>query len=115
MPRPRKRRRCCRYNADRVFKPQGIPLREIETVEITLDQFEALRFCDLDGLDQEEAGRQMGISRGTVQRLLYAARRRIAEAILDNKAIAINLKQGDECDVGVHTHPRRGRARRRSV
>jgi len=112
MPRPRKPRHCCRYPADRVYKPQGIPMRDIETVEISLDQFEALRFCDLDGLDQEEAGRQMGVSRGTVQRLLKSARQAVVEAILNNEALLVNLKQGDDCHVGLHTHQhRRGRGR----
>ena len=112
MPRPRKPRHCCRYDADRVYKPQGIPMRDIQTIEISLDQFEALRFCDLDGLDQEEAGREMGVSRGTVQRLLYGARKAVVEAILNNEALLVNLKQGDDCHVGLHTHQhRRGRRR----
>jgi predicted DNA-binding protein (UPF0251 family) len=43
MPRPRKRRCCRRYQADRIYKPQGIPMREIGMTLLSLDQFEALR------------------------------------------------------------------------
>jgi predicted DNA-binding protein (UPF0251 family) len=83
----------------------------LETVTIPLDEFEALRFCDYDGLEQEEAGRRMGVSRGTIQRLLYSARRRLIEAILGNKAILINLREGNDCYVCMHTHKRRRRPR----
>ena len=115
MPRPRKLRHCCHYPADRVFKPQGIPMQDIESLELSLDEFEAMRFCDLDGLDQAEAGRQMKISRGTVQRLLYSARRKLVAAILDNHAILVNLKEGEACHVGLHSHKRRPRRERRAV
>jgi len=101
MGRPRKKRCCRRYNADRVYKPQGIPLRDIETIEITLDQFEAIRLCDIERMDQEEAGQEMGVSRGTIQRMLYTARSEIASAILNNHAIIINLKQGDDTNVSM--------------
>jgi predicted DNA-binding protein (UPF0251 family) len=106
MPRPRKKRCCRRYNADRIYKPQGIPLRDIDSTILSLDQFEAIRLCDIDNLDQEEAGREMGISRGTIQRLIYDARRKIAEAILRNDAIIINLKESEDCLVGMHTDKR---------
>ena len=93
MSRPRKIRCCRRYRADRVYKPRGIPLREMKTTQISLDQFEALRLCDVERLDQEEAGRKMGVSRGTIQRLLYEGRKNIVEGILRNRAIIINLIQ----------------------
>lgn len=113
MGRPKRTRFCRKYPADRVFKPQGIPLKEIETVFLTLDQFEAMRLCDYDGLEQEEAGNRMGISRGTVQRLLYEARKRMIEAVLNNKALIINLKESEACDVGMHSHHGRYRERGR--
>ena len=92
MGRPKKRRCCRRYKADRIYKPRGISLKEIETIELSLDQFEAIRLCDGERLEQEEAGRRMGISRGTIQRLLYSGRQEIVNAILNNDAIFINLK-----------------------
>ena len=96
MPRPRKRRFCKRYQADRVFKPQGIPMKNISSVEIPLDQFEAMRLCDLEQLDQTAAGEKMGISRGTIQRLLNEGRSQLLEAILNNSAIIIKLKKSEE-------------------
>lgn len=111
MPRPKKRRCCQKYQADRIYKPLAIPMSEIETVQISLDQFEAIRHCDIEGLKQEEAGLRMGISRGTVQRLLYTARKDIAEAILSNHAILINLKESETKNVSVHTNRGKCRAR----
>lgn len=115
MPRPRKQRRCRRYVADRVYKPQGIPLREIDTSFLSLDQFEALRLCDVDGLDQEAAGRKMGVSRGTIQRLLYSGRKQVLEAILANNAIVINLQESEENNAGMHSNQGKHRARRYGI
>ncbi|MBD3299678.1 MAG: DUF134 domain-containing protein [candidate division Zixibacteria bacterium] len=111
MPRPRKQRCCRRYHADRVYKPRGIPMRADEVVEISLDQFEALRLCDSEGLEQGEAGERMGVSRGTIQRLLYGARKAVIDAIVDNRALVINLKESEACDVVLHPHQRKRRAR----
>ena len=61
--------------------------------ELGLDQFEALRLCDLERLDQETAAEKMGISRGTVQRLLYSGRSALIEALMKNRAIALHLKE----------------------
>ncbi len=57
--------------------------------KITLfdDELESLKLCDLDGLTQEEAGARMGVSRGTVQRLLASARKKTAEALAERKAL----------------------------
>ncbi|MCP4566190.1 MAG: DUF134 domain-containing protein [FCB group bacterium] len=95
MARPRKQRCCRRYQADRVYKPRGIPLKNMEVTVLSVDQFEALRLCDVENFDQKEAGRKMGISRGTIQRLLYGARKQIIEAMVSNHAIVINLKESE--------------------
>jgi len=112
LGRPKKIRCCRRYRADRINKPQGIRLRDIETTMLSLDQFEVLRLCDVENLDQNEAGKRMGISRGTVQRLLYSARRLLVSALIDNQAIIINLKESEACDVDVHPNQRRCWSRR---
>jgi len=112
MPRPRKKRCCRRYKADRIYKPRGIPLTDIETTVLSLDEFEAMRLCDIENMDQEQAGKQMGVSRGTIQRLLYEARKKIIEAILHNNAILINLKESEDCYVGARTHKRHGHGRK---
>ena len=112
MARPKKRRCCRRYNADRVFKPRGIPMGKLESRVLSLDQFEALRLCDMDRLDQEEAGQLMGVSRGTIQRLLYSARQQLVEAIISNNAIIVNLEESEACYAGMHSSQRKGRGRR---
>lgn len=61
----------------------------LRVVHLGLDELEALRLCDLLGLEQEEAGRRMGVSRGTVQRLLSSARAKVADALVNGKAIII--------------------------
>jgi predicted DNA-binding protein (UPF0251 family) len=115
MARPRKRRCCRRYRADRIYKPQGIPLREIDNTVLSLDEFEALRLCDYERLDQEAAGERIGVSRGTVQRLLYSARRHIVEAILNGDAIIINLKESEDYDESMYSHPGGQRIRRHRI
>jgi len=92
MPRPRKPRTCnCphRANCASIFKPAGTPLSELEVVQLAHDELEALHLCDGEGKNQEEAGLCMGISRGTVQRLLAQARRKVAQALVGRKALAL--------------------------
>ena len=96
MPRPRKKRCCRAYEGDRVFKPRSIPMSELETVRLELGELEALRLCDLERLDQDEAGRRMGVSRGTIQRLLKSGRAKILESIVESKALTIERGEGDE-------------------
>lgn len=89
MPRPF----CCRRIAGRpaapIFKPIGIPVRELEEVVMTLDEFEAMRLADLDGLYQEEAAEQMNVSRPTFSRIIDSAHRKIADALVHGKALRI--------------------------
>ncbi len=62
-------------------------MSEIEKIILYRDELEALKLCDLDGLTQEEAGKMMRISRGTVQRILASARRKVASALSECKAL----------------------------
>jgi predicted DNA-binding protein (UPF0251 family) len=101
VPRPRKRRNCRRFEGDRVFKPRSIPMRDLEVVRLGLDELEAMRLCDLEGDEQEAAGARMGVSRGTVQRLLKSGRAKMLRAVLDSSALVI--EKGD-ADAAVHTH-----------
>jgi predicted DNA-binding protein (UPF0251 family) len=96
VPRPRKRRCCRAYEGDRVFKPRSIPMSDLPTVRLELGELEAMRLCDLDRFDQDEAGRRMGVSRGTVQRLLRSGRTKILESIVATKALVIEKGEGDE-------------------
>ena len=106
MPRPPKPRWCQGPPPQRVYKPAGVPLGQLNQVVLGLDELEALRLCDLLGLSQEEAGGRMGVSRGTVQRLLSSARAKVADALVHGKAITIA-----GADYIRFTHPRRHRFR----
>jgi predicted DNA-binding protein (UPF0251 family) len=100
MPRPLKQRRCQQYNGDTLYKPRSIPMTELDVISLDLSELEAMRLCDLDGLDQEEAGRRMGVSRGTVQRMLKQGRAAVVEALLTSQALLI--KKGNHCE-DLHT------------
>lgn len=93
MPRPLKPRNCaCPHRAgfSAVYKPAGTPLKDMEIIRLAQDELEALHLCDGEGKTQEEAGMCMGVSRGTVQRLLALARRKVALAIVGKKTLAIS-------------------------
>ena len=89
MSRPIKCRRVCFNPEIFYFKPAGIPLPALDQVELTVEELEALRLKDLEGLEQKEGAERMNISRPTFQRVLTSARRKTAEALLKGKAIRI--------------------------
>lgn len=93
-PRPKKPRNCCpnRRPEDLVFKPAGTPLSDLQQLELAADELEALRLCDQLGQTQAEAGEQMGVSRGTVQRLVVSGRKKVITAMLAGHALIINLQ-----------------------
>lgn len=74
-----------------VFRPQGIPASKLSGVILGLDEFEAMRLVDAQGLTQIEAAEIMGISRPTLCRILGAARTRVAQAITQGWAIRIEI------------------------
>lgn len=115
MPRP-----CCaRHIACQpnvlLFKPAGTPVRDLDIVPMKLDEVEALRLADLEGLYQEQAAQQMKISRQTFARILGTARRKVAEALLHGKALRIEPGEGVFTGSAEHGEdgipPRRGRKR----
>jgi predicted DNA-binding protein (UPF0251 family) len=71
------------------FKPAGIRMAELGEVRLLVEEAEAIRLKDLEGLEQEECAQKMSISRSTFSRLLDSARRKIADALLNGKAIRI--------------------------
>ena len=87
MSRPKKIRHCEGLRCSRAFKPARIPLAELQHIPLLRDELEALRLCDMQGLSQEQAGQSMGISRGTVQRILTTARRKVAQALVEGAAL----------------------------
>ncbi|MFH2033695.1 MAG: DUF134 domain-containing protein, partial [Candidatus Margulisiibacteriota bacterium] len=88
-PWQRRYRFCRPFQGASLYKPQGVPGCDLEIVELEKDELEAVRFCDYEDVDQEEAAKRMNISRGTVQRLLYSGRKKILDAILHSKALRI--------------------------
>ena len=90
MPRPIKCRRVAQIPGTVYFKPAGIPLRELDEVVVTVDEIEAIRLKDIEGLEQEQGAEKMNISRPTFQRMLTSARGKIADALINGKAIRID-------------------------
>ncbi len=89
MPRPRLCRRVGFQPNVTYFKPAGIRMIDLEESILTVDEFEAVRLKDLEGWDQEEAARKMNISQPTFSRLVEEARKKIADAIVNGKAVKI--------------------------
>ncbi|MFH1895151.1 MAG: DUF134 domain-containing protein [archaeon] len=98
MVRPRRFRRVHSEPDITYFKPAGIKLRELEEVIVSVEEFEAVRLKDLDGLDQDACAKKMNISQPTFHRLILGARKKIAEAIVKGKAIRI--EGGNYCFSG---------------
>lgn len=89
MPRPPKSRHVCGDFPAKLFKPAGIPAKELEILVIGLDELEAIRLVDGQGLYQEAAAEQMGVSRATLGRILENGRRKVALALCQGKALGI--------------------------
>jgi uncharacterized protein len=89
MVRPRLCRRI-RLNPEiTYFKPRGVPLFHLEEVILHVDEYEAVRLKDLEGLEQENCAKKMNISQPTFHRIVLSARKKIADAIIHGKAIRI--------------------------
>jgi uncharacterized protein len=89
MARPRQCRRVGAIPESNYFKPRGIPLSMLEEVVLTVDECEAIRLADLDGLYQEQAAEKMGVSRPTFGRIIESAHKKVAEALVRGKALKI--------------------------
>lgn len=89
MPRPRLRRHVCVQPEVQYFKPRGVPLRSLEQIQLTHEEVEALWLVDFKNTEQVSAARHMHTSQSTIQRILASAHKKVADAILHGKAIAI--------------------------
>jgi predicted DNA-binding protein (UPF0251 family) len=105
MPRPRIPRKVWFTPNVTYFKPAGIRMIFLDEVIITRDEFEAIRLRDYEGLTQTEAAKKMGISQPTFQRLYESARKKIADALINGKAIRI--EGGPYIDMGSERRMRR--------
>jgi uncharacterized protein len=98
MARPKKSR-CVKCSPHVVyFKPRGVPLAGLDEVSLGSDEFEAINLADYQGLYHEEAAKRMGVSRPTFGRILGSARRKIADALVQGKALQIET--GDKAEGG---------------
>ena len=89
MPR-RRRMRQVKFEPDiAFFKPAGVPMRDLEEVVLSVEEFEALRLSDFEKLTQNECAEKMNISQPTFNRLISSAREKIAQALVEGKAIRI--------------------------
>jgi len=89
MPRPRLCRKI-RFDPNvTYFKPQGVPMRYLEVIELTTEEAEVLRLRNIKDLEQTEAAKKMNTSQSTFQRILSSAYKKITEALIEGKAIKI--------------------------
>lgn len=89
MPRPLCPRRITHRPPATYFKPAGIPLRDLEEVELAADEMEAIRLADNEDLYNVDGAKRMGVSRQTFDRILIRARRKIAAALVHGQALRI--------------------------
>ncbi len=93
MSRPPKPRKVIFDPNVTYFKPRAVPLSGLAEVDLGVDELEALKYSDLEDLDQIKAAKKMKISQSTFQRILSQARRKVAEALIKGKAIKIIKKK----------------------
>ena len=89
MPRPPIPRLVRQFPGAVYYKPRGVPLRLLDETVVGLDEVEALRLADMEGLAHEEVGRRMNVSRATAGRILARARAKVAEALVTGKALRL--------------------------
>lgn len=89
MSRNKKRRRCRFLSNEKKYVYNRDEKEIVDDVTIMLDEFEAIRLCDYEGRSQIEASEIMGVSRGTVQRLLSSGRKKFVDAVLNDRDFLI--------------------------
>lgn len=89
LPRCKKQRCCREFGNEIIYKPLAMSCAELQEIIINLDEFEAMRLCDFEELDQTAAGELMGVSRGTIQRLVTSGRRKLIDALLNSAVIRV--------------------------
>lgn len=89
MPRPKRKRIIENPPLIEGFKPFGIPMKDLEPVIVLFEEYEAMRLCDYEGLNQVNAAERMNVSRPTLTRIYEKARKGVAKAFVEGKAIII--------------------------
>ncbi|MDG3087251.1 DUF134 domain-containing protein [Vibrio hannami] len=96
MARPKKCRRICGRPAQSCFKPNGIPLSQLNKTEILPEEFEALRLADFENMSQQDAANQMGVSRQTFGNIIGRARFKVAESLVKGNALVLDTFDAPE-------------------
>ena len=89
LGRPRKCRRIGFGHRMNFFKPQGIPLKDLEVIELLVEELEALRLKNIENKSQDECAKIMKTSQSTFQRILSEAYRKISIGLVKGRAIKI--------------------------
>ncbi|MBN2228046.1 MAG: DUF134 domain-containing protein [Candidatus Thorarchaeota archaeon] len=89
MPRRKRHRIVTREPPVSVYKPAGIPAKELDEILVTIDEFEAIRLADFEGLSQREASVEMHISQPTFNRVLSSARGKVAKMLVQGFVLRI--------------------------
>jgi uncharacterized protein len=89
MARPKQYRRICHPPIMQGFKPYGIPRNTLSSLSLLFDEYEAIRLLDYEGMNQEQAAVEMNVSRPTLTRIYEKARKTLATAFVEGKAILI--------------------------
>lgn len=98
MPRPRKIRKICCIPGKITFGPRGIPFDESKLIQMTLDEYEAIRLIDFEGLKQEECAIQMNVARTTIQSIYQEARKKLSMALIQQKWLFVDGGDIEVCD-----------------
>ena len=117
MPRPPKCRRVCALPRTSRFLPDGGEGEALLPVVLLVDEYEAIRLIDLEGLSQEECAQQMEVARSTVSAIYDSARKKIAQSIVGGRRLTIeggNYRLGSE-EERPHRHRRHCRRMGRTV
>jgi len=116
MPRPPRQRIVASQPTATVYKPAGVPARQLQWTQVTLDEFEVIRLVDGEGLDQDAVAERMGVSRPTVTRIVASARSKIAKVLVNGQALLIQggpvVQRPVEDGFGMGRRQGRGRGRR---
>ena len=97
MPRPRKWRKVCCLPERNRFGPLGAT-DDMESINMTVDEYETIRLIDLEGFTQEECAAHMSIARTTVQGIYDEARKKLADSLVNGKELWIEGGEYRLCD-----------------
>lgn len=98
MPRPRKWRKVCDLPQSDQFGPLNTTINQEHFVIMTVDEYETIRLIDLEDFTQEQCSKQMNIARTTVQSIYNAARKKLAESLVNGKVLRIEGGDYQLCD-----------------